>query len=131
MNFYEQLTSSIDSESYIAKNNEGTKTAYEEESYDISEITPDNLPLSFVKNYLRVDHDLDDIEIAVHIRTAQAYVRDYIKLDSTENLPLGVLAPLLSLIAHFYENKSALMKSTEKWDAVITSVLDLHKCEVI
>lgn len=95
------------------------------------QITADNIPLSFAKQYLRVDHDFDDVEIQVGIKTAQAYVRNYIKQPEDEPLDNGLIITILSLTAYFYENKSPVMKSTEKLDVMFGNVLNMYKREVL
>lgn len=94
-------------------------------------ITPDNLPLEFVKNYLRVEHDFDDAEIAVHILSAQSYVRNYIKQPLEESMSMELITPILVLVAYFYENKSPQMKSTEKLDITFGSILNLHRRDIV
>lgn len=97
----------------------------------IDDVSADNMPLEFVKQYLRVDHDFDDLEIMVNIRTAQDYVRNFIKQPDGEPLEDALIMPILTLVAHFYENKSPQMKSTEKLDSIFGSILSLYMKEVI
>lgn len=94
-------------------------------------ITPDNLPLDFVKSYLRVDHDFDDIEIQLMINSAQSYVRNTLRVEKDEELDTELVIPMLTLIAHFYENKTTTMKSTEKADVIFSSILSLHRKEIL
>lgn len=98
---------------------------------NIDSITADNLPLDFVKKYLRVEHDLDDVEILIHIRSAQSYVKTYIKQPDEEPMDIGLLQPVLALVAYFYENKTPQMKSTEKLDTVFGTILNMHIKEIL
>ena len=98
---------------------------------ELKNITPDNLPLKFVKQYLRVDHDLDDLEIAVALRSAQAYVRKYIKIDSEQEMDLDLVIPILSLTAFYYENKTAIGKSSDRVDSIIAGILDLNRGDIL
>ncbi|GAA0071669.1 hypothetical protein UT300003_31940 [Clostridium sardiniense] len=98
---------------------------------EISKVTPDNIPLSFAKQYLRVDHDLDDLEIAVALKSAQSYVRKYIKIDKEELMDMELIIPVLTLTAFYYENKSALGKSNERMDSIILSILDLNRGDIL
>lgn len=100
-------------------------------SLNFEDISPDNMPLDFVKQYLKVEHDFDDIEIMMHIKSAQSYVRTYTKTDASVPLDDGLLFPILALVAHFYENKSPMMKSTEKLEMLFSSVLDMHRNDVL
>ena len=95
------------------------------------DITCENLPLNFVKQYLRVDHNFDDVEINVAIMSAQSYVRNYIKAPKDAILDKELIIPILTLIAHFYENKTTTMKTTERLDAVFNSVLNLHRRDIV
>lgn len=94
---------------------------------DIDDITIEELPLEVVKAYLRVDHDLDDLEIRLHMQSAIAYVRNYINQPEDKEMDMGLLAPILSLIAYLYENKSVNSKTTERLDSIFSSTLHLFK----
>lgn len=94
-------------------------------------ITPDTLTLDFVKQYLRVEHDLDDIEIRVAMKSAVAYVRKYIKQPDEEPLDYELIIPILTLISHFYESKTPIGKSSEKVDALINSILELNRADIL
>lgn len=93
--------------------------------------TPENLSLEIVKQYLRVDHDLDDMEIEIYIEAAKSYVRDYIKAKEDQELDYALIIPTLSLIAHCYENKAVNIKSTEKIDGMFKGVLDMYRGDIL
>lgn len=90
-------------------------------------INPQNIPLSFVKQYLRVDHDLDDVEIGLALLSAQTYVKNYIKLEEDQEMDMDLLIPILTLTAHFYESKSAYSKSSEKIDGILHTILNMSR----
>lgn len=94
-------------------------------------ITPETLDLDFIKKYLRIEHDLDDIELTVYLAAAQSYVRTYVKAEYGENLSIDLIIPILSIIAHCYENKTVNIKSTEKVDAMFRSILDMHRGDIL
>lgn len=98
---------------------------------DMIEIAPDTLTLEFVKQYLRVDHDLDDLEIQVAMKSAVSYVKKYIKLADGEPLDYELIMPILTLISHFYENKSLMGKPNERIDALISSILDMNRGDIL
>lgn len=98
---------------------------------NIDDISADNMLLDFVKQYLRIDHDFDDLEIMVHIRAAQNYVRNYTHTEPDEPLDDGLIIPILMLVSYFYENKSINMKSTEKLDVMFGSMLQMHRKNII
>lgn len=95
------------------------------------EITPDSLTLDFVKQYLRVDHDFDDLEIMVATKSALSYVRKYIKIDDDEQLDFELIIPILTLISHFYESKTPIGRSNEKVDSIINSILDMNRGDIL
>lgn len=95
------------------------------------DITPDNLPLEFVKQYLRVDHDFDNVEIQLMINSAKSYVRNTLRVEKDEQLDVELVIPMLSLIAYFYETKTVTMKTNEKTEAMFESILTLHRKEVL
>lgn len=99
--------------------------------YDIDDIVVDELPLEFVKQYLRVDHEFDDLEISVALKSATAYVKKYIKHDGVSPLDFDLIMPILTLTAHYYENKSATAKATEKIDSIINSILDMNREDIV
>lgn len=94
-------------------------------------VTADNIPLSFAKHYLRVDHDLDDLEIQIHLNSAKSYVKTFIKQPDDEPMDDGLIAPILAVTAYFYENKSPQMKSTDKLDATFSTILNLHRRDIL
>ena len=95
-------------------------------------ITPENLPLEFVKSYLRVEHDFDDVEIQLMIHSAQSYVRNTLRIPKEEVLDDAELViPMLALVAYFYENKTVSMKANEKTELMFESILGLHRREIL
>lgn len=94
-------------------------------------ITPENIPLDFIKSYLRVDHDFDDLEIQIAKASAYSYVKNYINQPDDTPMDIGLIIPILTLTAYFYENKSPQMKSTEKLDTIFSSILHLHRNNLI
>lgn len=95
------------------------------------QISANNLPLDFVKSYLRIDHDLDDLEIELYIRAAKSYVRNYVKLDPTEELSEELVIPILVLVAKFYESKTTTIRSTEKLDFIFAGLLDMNRGNIV
>lgn len=98
---------------------------------DGQEITPDNLTLDFVKQYLRVDHDFDDLEISVAIKSAVSYVKKYIKHKEGEELDYELIIPILTLVSHFYENKTPIGKANERVDAMINTILEMNRNDIL
>ena len=98
---------------------------------NITTISPDSIPLEFVKSYLRVEHDFDDVEIMLALASAQAYIRDYTQTPDDALMDFGLLNSVLVLTAFFYENKTPNIKTTEKLDDIFKSTLFMYKNEVL
>lgn len=96
------------------------------------DISPNHLPLEFVKQYLRVEHDFDDLEIRIAIASAHSYVKNLLKLPKDEEIEdMELIIPMLALVAYFYENKTVSMKSNEKIDLMFESILGLHRRDIL
>lgn len=106
-------------------------TATNDYNNDETQISPDTLTLEFVKAYLRIEHDLDDLEIEVYMKAAISYVRNYIKIPQEEQMEYELIIPILALTAHYYENKTVVQKATEKIDMMISSCLDMNRRNIL
>ena len=93
--------------------------------------TPTDLTIDIVKNYLRVDHNLDDVEIALYLKSALSYVRKYIGVDMEEPLDVDLCIPVLNLTAHFYEQRSVTALSNEKMDDIFGAILRINRYGVL
>lgn len=132
MSFYNQLKSITEKSTSPRKKTPTKITTYSsQEEYDIDDISADELPLEVVKQYLRIDHDFDDLELKIATKSAIAYVRNYIKAGEDEALDFEMIMPILTLISHFYENKTLIGNSNEKIDPLINSILDMSRRDII
>lgn len=66
------------------------------------------LTLEFVKNYLRVDYDNDDVLIQMMIDSAMSYIQSFLnqKFADFEEVPAEFTVAALSLISQWYEQRS-------------------------
>ena len=64
-------------------------------------------------------------------KSAISYVRKYVKIADDEELDFDLIIPVLTLISHFYESKTPIGKSNEKVDALINSILDMNRMEIL
>ena len=82
------------------------------------------LDLDFVKEYLKVDFSDDDKELELYIQASISYIKNNTKLsvEELDEIPdLTVVA--LQLIAHFYDNKSIIIKQGSNIDKMFSSIL--------
>lgn len=98
---------------------------------DFNILSPNDLTLDIIKNYLRVDHDLDDVEITLCYKSALTYVRKYIGAESDDELDVDLILPILSLTCHFYENKKVTQPSNEKMDEIFGGILALNRLSIL
>nr|DAW54689.1 MAG TPA: head tail connector [Caudoviricetes sp.] len=89
---------------------------------DIDEIQSiDDLEVDLVKQYMRIDHDLDDLELALYLKSAISYVKKYVLEEYVDDIEL--VMPVLMLVSHFYENKTPMNVSNAKYDSVFKDIL--------
>ncbi len=94
-------------------------------------LSPDRITLEIIKNYMRVDHNLDDVEITMCFQSAMSYVRKYIGVDADTLLDVDLSLPILSLTCHFYETKKITQPSNEKMDEIFSSVLAINRVNIL
>ena len=94
-------------------------------------LSPDKITLEIVKNYLRIDHDLDDVELTMCFQSALSYVRKYIGADADTPLDVDLSLPILSLTCHFYQTKSVRQPTNEKMDEIFSNVLSMNRLSVL
>ncbi|MFR2314917.1 head-tail connector protein [Terrisporobacter sp.] len=89
---------------------------------DIDEIQSiDDIEVDLVKQYMRIDHDLDDLELALYLKSAISYVKKYVLEQYADDIEL--VMPVLMLVSHFYENKTPMNVSNAKYDSVFKDIL--------
>ena len=94
-------------------------------------LSPDKITLEIVKNYLRIDHNLDDVELTMCFQSALSYVRKYIGADVDTPLDVDLSLPILSLTCHFYETKSVRQPANEKMDEIFSNILSVNRLSVL
>ena len=85
------------------------------------------LDLDFVKEYLKVDFSDDDKELELYIQASISYIKNNTKLsvEELDEIPdLTVVA--IQLIAHFYDNKSIIIKQGSNIDKMFSSILSQY-----
>lgn len=90
-------------------------------------MTPSMIDLDFLKNYLRIDHDLDDIELELYLASSKSYIQNYTGLSESEmDEHIEFSIPILMLCSHFYENKSVAV-SKSAIDKIFGNILNMHR----
>lgn len=97
-----------------------------------------DIDLTFIKDYLRVDYNDDDIELTLYLMSAKAYIIDHsgknnlldkdgiTQLDPLSELDKIGYSPilLLKLVADMYTNKSATVDSNIKEDVIFKMLMN-------
>lgn len=100
--------------------------------FPIDGLLPESMELDFIKSYLRIDHDLDDLEIQLFYRAVIDYVRKYIRQPENETMTdVSLCIPILTMIAYCYEYRIPITKISEKQDQLFTSMLDIHRNDIL
>lgn len=89
-------------------------------------LTIDKYSLKEIKNYLRVEHDHDDILIKSMMEATKDYIKEYTGLEDVNKYP-SLCPPFLMLIGDMYENRIAVSQhSPEYLRKSVESFLSLH-----
>lgn len=83
--------------------------------------TIDTITLEFVKQFLRIDHDFDDVEIQVAMVTAKSYVKKYVDEEYIQEPEL--IHPMLMIISDLYERKTTIINSNESYNHLFKDIL--------
>lgn len=93
---------------------------------DITEIECiDDLDVEMVKQYMRIEHTLDDAELGLYLKSAKSYVVNYVGEEYSQGVEL--VMPVLMLISHFYENKTPMNVSNAKYDHIFRDLLWMNR----
>ena len=91
--------------------------------------SPDDLTIEVVKHYMRIEHDLDDFELTMYLKSALSYVRKFVEMDDTPEIPMDIdlVMPVLMLVSHFYENKTPVNVSNAKLDDIFNGIMWMNR----
>lgn len=93
------------------------------------------IDLLFVKSYLKVDFDEDDILISAIILGAQSYVQSMLGYKISEEFPISTDIPdeltiaCLMIIAHWYDQRQIQTVGTlgVEISFAVSAIIDAHK----
>lgn len=89
------------------------------------------LDINEVKNYLRVDHEDDDLLITTMIVSAKSYIQSYLnkKFSDFEEVPDEFTIAALSLISHWYERREIQSEktATAEMNYVFSGLLSMYR----
>jgi uncharacterized phage protein (predicted DNA packaging) len=71
------------------------------------------IDLFTIKDYLRVDHDLDDASIEGLIEAAESYILSLCR-DFDDDMPPEIRQAILILVSHWYDNRALVSKDRQQ-----------------
>lgn len=89
------------------------------------------IDLAFFKNWLRIDHDLDDLELNLCLAAAKSNIENTIGTKIEKNTDPELLIVVLNLATYYYHNKT--MSTDKKFvpDKIYQSIINLHNGGVL
>ncbi|MDY5727659.1 MAG: head-tail connector protein [Erysipelotrichaceae bacterium] len=94
--------------------------------------SPDDLTVEVIKQYMRIEHDLDDFELQMYLKSALSYARKYVRMEDTDTpLDVDLIMPVLMMVSHFYENKSPINVNNAKLDDIFDGILWMNRGVVL
>ncbi|PEN61619.1 head-tail connector protein [Bacillus wiedmannii] len=89
------------------------------------------LDLQMVKDYLRIDHEDDDVLLSTMLSAAKSFIQSYLKKKFTEfdEIPEEFTIACLALTSHWYEKREIQSEKASKDELsyVFSGLLDLHR----
>jgi uncharacterized phage protein (predicted DNA packaging) len=90
-----------------------------------------DLDVAFVKEYLRVDHEEDDLLIRTFIESSKSYIQNYLGLrfEEFEVIPEEFSVAALAVIAHWYERRGIQATKDDRGEMnhIFSALLDAHR----
>lgn len=105
-----------------------------EKQISIEDVSADNIPIEFVKSYLVLDCEMDnleELEVQLALKSATSHIRNYTKTPKGTPLDDSLIIPILMLTSHFLESKTTLIKANQKLDSTFTEMLDMNRGDIL
>lgn len=99
----------------------------------VSDVTPQEIDLDIVKNYLRIDFDdVDNDKILnIIITSAKSFVQSYLnwKFTDAEEVPAEITIALLAIVEHWYKNRGVMSEESTASELpyVFSGILNMHR----
>lgn len=99
----------------------------------VNDVTPQDIDLEIVKNYLRIDFDDVDNDRMLNIilASAKSFVQTYLnwKFVDVDEIPLEITIALLAIVEHWYKNRGVMSEdaTTKELPYVFAGILNMHR----
>ena len=87
--------------------------------------------LDFFKNWVRVDHNMDDAELSLCLASAKSNVQNAIGVEITEDSDPELFIVILNLASYYYHNKTMATNKNFIPDSIYRSILNMHNTKVL
>ncbi|ARK29047.1 head-tail connector protein [Halalkalibacter krulwichiae] len=89
------------------------------------------LDLDLVKQYLRIDHNEDDVLLTTMLYSAKSFIQSYLnkRFEEFETIPDEFTIACLAILAHWYERREIQGDKDTRGELkyVFSGLLDLHR----
>lgn len=90
-----------------------------------------DINLEFFKSWVRVDHDMDDLELSLCLNAAKSNVQNAIGTEVTEDSDPELFIVILNLASYYYNNKSMGVDKKLIPDSIYQSILSMHNTKIL
>ena len=96
-----------------------------------SDLDLPEIDLDFFKNWVRVDHDLDDSELTLCLLSAKSNVSNIIGENITLDSDPELFIVILNLASYYYYNKTMSVNKNFVPDSIYNSILSMHNTKIL
>ena len=89
------------------------------------------LDLDFFKNWIRIDHNLDDTELNLCLLAAKSNVQNTIGDEINSKSDPELFVVILNLASYYYQNKSMGVDKNFIPDKIYKSILSMHNNKIL
>lgn len=89
------------------------------------------LTLDFFKNWVRVDHNMDNAELSLCLLSAKSNVQNAIGTKVDEDSDPELFIVILNLASYYYHNKTMAINKNFIPDNIYNSILSMHNTKIL
>ena len=89
------------------------------------------IDLDFFKNWLRIDHNLDDAELSLCLAAAKSNVQNVIGVELTEDSDPELIIVVLNIASYYYQNKTVGTDKNHVPDKIYQAILSMHNNKIL
>lgn len=89
------------------------------------------ITLDFFKNWVRVDHDLDDQELTLCLAASKSNISNIIGEELTEDSDPELILVALNLASYYYNNKTMSIDKKFVPDKIYNAIINMHNTRLL